>query len=451
MTGCHPSSRSIAGSLACAFALCTLLAGCKSIVGIEDREHDESRDDGGPKGGTGGKSGRGGNGGRGGSGGNGGKSGSRSDGSVPDMDGATDAMVSDGGAGDAGDAMVTPEDPCDLYCTTVLENCKDAYAVYASMQLCKAVCAKLPLGDLSAKDPLGNSVACRLDQARLAEVTAEPWDHCPRASPGGAGICGDNCESYCMLDTVFCPDNDDPECLAKCPGLRDLDDERASFDDSTFDVVAHHDGDFMQCRLVHVSSAAVSPAAHCWHAELTPFPHPDPKITDPNPCADVPSSVPRCKDYCRLNTTVCSGDLAQYDSEKQCVKLCESLDKGTNGDKGSQNTIGCRRNHSYNAMRGGTATHCPHSGPGGHSVCGSNCDSYCTEVAGACSTQFAAKYADKAACMTECTAIPDNGDPYTVAGGKAGSNKFFCRLYHTALAFEDANECASALGGGPCQ
>jgi hypothetical protein len=84
-------------------------------------------------------------------------------------------------------------------------------------------------------------------------------------------------------------------------------------------------------------------------------------------------------------------------------------------------------------------------------VCGTNCESYCTEVASACTAQFPGKYADKAACVADCNLIPDNNAGYTVAAGKAGSNKFFCRLYHTTLAFDDVNECAAALGGGDCQ
>jgi hypothetical protein len=432
--------------LLAALASCGWLTGCKAIVGIEDRKHDEDLDRDGGKGGRGGSDG--GDSGRGGKGGSGGKGG---DGSTTDKDaGMEDAMT----PADGGDAM-TPQDPCDLYCELVEANCRDEYDLYASPQLCQAVCRALPPGDLTMKDPVGNTVACRIDQARLAAITREPSDHCPHAGPGGAGTCGENCESYCMLDEAFCPENFDPACLEKCPALRDLDDERASFDESTFDVVKHHDGDFLQCRLVHVASAALSPVSHCWHSELAPRAHPDPKITEPNPCGDLPPTVPRCKDYCRLNVGVCTGDVAEYESQAQCEKLCEFMDKGTNGDYGGQNTVGCRRNHSYNALLGGVVTHCPHSGPGGHGVCGSNCESYCTQVAGACPTQFATKYEDapdaRAACLAECNAIPGHDDGYTVAGGKAATNPYFCRMLHTSRAAENANECVSALGGGECQ
>ena len=43
------------------------------------------------------------------------------------------------------------------------------------------------------------------------------------------------------------------------------------------------------------------------------------------------------------------------------------------------------------------------------------------------------------------------GAAYSVAAAKSGNNKFFCRVLHTARAFEDANQCPSALGGGDCQ
>lgn len=409
-----------------------LLVGCKSIVGIKDRHFDEDLADSGISG----KAGRGGSGSKPKDGGAG-----HGDGGTSHGDGGTSMMSQ-------GDAMAPP-DACQTYCSTVMKNCTDQYAVYASMQLCMAVCAKLPLGDMSESEPKGNSVACRMEQARLAGVTREPWDHCPRSGPGGSGLCGENCESYCMLDAEFCPDDSDPDCLAKCPALRDLDNERRNFDDSTFDVVVNHDGDYLQCRLVHVSSASVAPAPHCWHAALAPFANAE--TMESNPCADPPMSTPRCQDYCRLNTHICGGDVAQYESEAQCLKLCATFDPGTTGDGGGQNTLGCRKSHSYNALLGGADTHCPHSGPGGHSVCGSNCESYCREVKAVCAEPYATKFADDPACISECEALADHDEPYSIPAGKAKGNKFACRLLNTARSAEAPSSCAAALGGGACQ
>ena len=428
------TKRRAAGALHAACVLCALV-GCKSIVGIKERRFDAKLADSGVQA----------------SSGHGGSTG-RSDGGNPtradtgvdrdDEDATTGSISSDAGP-------KVPLSPCEIYCTTVMKNCTDQYAVYASPQLCMAVCAKLPLGDMGESNPLGNSVACRSEQARLAGVTREPWDHCPRSGPGGSGVCGENCESYCMLDAEFCPDDTDPDCLTKCPALRDLDDEKRNFDDSTFDVVKHHDGDYLQCRLVHVSSASVAPLAHCWHAALAPFTIPD--ASESNPCADPPMSAPRCEDYCRLNTHICDGDFAQYESEAQCLKLCASFDPGTSGEKGGQNTLGCRKAHSYNALLGGADTHCPHSGPGGHSVCGSNCESYCREVKAACAAPYAEKFADDAACISECEGLADHDDPYTIAAGKAKDRQYACRLLNTARAAESTSSCPAALGGGACQ
>ena len=59
--------------------------------------------------------------------------------------------------------------------------------------------------------------------------------------------------------------------------------------------------------------------AHDWHAALAPRPNPDPNVTEPNPCADPPSSTPRCEDYCRLNVGICTGNVTQYESDAQCL------------------------------------------------------------------------------------------------------------------------------------
>jgi hypothetical protein len=269
----------------------------------------------------------------------------------------------------------------------------------------------------------------------LAGRTGEPASHCPAASPGGGDVCGNNCESYCALMGEFCPDDLVDNCEEKCAAL---------YDDGTFDVKKHHDGDYMQCRLVHVSSAAVAPETHCWHSTITPG--------IDSPCADLAGTTPRCADYCRLVTTACQGDRAVYESEAQCLAVCAALDVGDAIHR-VEDTVGCRRYHSYSSLEA-PDPHCSHAGPGGDGHCGkTNCPAYCRLLESVCSTEFAATFGTPADCETACAAIPgsaaDSG--YSVATAGDGGGTLQCRLLYVSRAFTDAAACASAVGGGQCQ
>jgi hypothetical protein len=325
---------------------------------------------------------------------------------------------------------------CEKYCSDVMANCKDQFAVYASNEICLAVCARLPAGDASGK---GNTVACRARNARLAGATGEYGVHCPLAGPGGGSECGPDCDSYCLLFGKVCPDDTLEGCSAECPALSD---------DGTFDVARDEEGDTLACRLVHTSSATLDPATHCWHARLAPTKQGDTL----SPCASPPDQPPSCKDYCRIAMVACSADLAVYDSEAECESVCGALDPGTNGDE-SEDTVGCRKYHAYNAT-GDASLHCPHAGPGGDGHCGTgNCAPYCRIAEAACPTQFAAKFADRTACETACAALPgaagDSGYAVATAAGNAASVQ--CRLLYATRAFADVSACESALGGGSCQ
>ena len=168
----------------------------------------------------------------------------------------TPQPLTSGGAGNAPPSNAA----CQDYCADVMSACQGAVAVYATKDVCLAVCAMLVPGD--ALEPLGNTVACRANEAKLAE--REPDDHCPSAGPGGGARCSSDCAAYCALYPQICPDGDayasDGECLEACSGLTDQ--ER-------FDVVMDHEGDTLECRLVHLSAAALEPDAHCPHASLT--------------------------------------------------------------------------------------------------------------------------------------------------------------------------------------
>jgi hypothetical protein len=137
----------------------------------------------------------------------------------------------------------------------VTRNCSGALAVYTSEEVCLRACAVLPQG--TRGDTSGNSVACRLDHARQIDLIGEAATQCPIAGPGGAGICGENCEGFCEIRRGICEaDLDLSECNEECSALQDL----GGY------TVAVTDGPTVQCRLYHVSAATFGTAVHCPHA-----------------------------------------------------------------------------------------------------------------------------------------------------------------------------------------
>ncbi len=166
-----------------------------------------------------------------------------------------------GAANDGGTASQGANVTCANYCHRVMAACTGENAVYVNDQACLAVCALLEPGD--AQEPRGNTVACRSAQAASAE--REPEAYCAAAGPGGNGACGSDCEAYCALYPQACPSETEEQgtqsCLEACSAL---------VDQPSFDLITDHQGDTLECRLVHLASATLSPAEHCHHARLAP-------------------------------------------------------------------------------------------------------------------------------------------------------------------------------------
>ncbi len=345
-----------------------------------------------------------------------------------------------GGAdGAGGDNMASTE--CSQYCTRVMAACTSDFQVYINEEVCLGICALMDPGE--AIEPVGNTVACRSHQAKLAE--REPQDHCLAAGPGGAGVCGSDCEAYCQLFPLTCPDNiaypTNTACLQACSGLTDQ---------ARFDVLADHEGDTIECRLVHVSSAASTPDPHCGHAPLAPG----------GPwCRGEPADAPTCAEYCSIALAACTGDLAQYEDAAQCEKVCASLEPGTHADR-AEDTVGCRRYHAFSATLA-AETHCSHAGPSGDGHCGDasplpvdgsgNCDAYCSIAEAACPSEFGIAFSKAADCHSQCSLLDEaeRDSKYSVESGLASSG-LHCRLLQAARAFDDPTACPAALGSAPC-
>lgn len=375
---------------------------------------------------------------------------------------------------------------CSQYCGLVADRCQGDNKVYDYPEQCMAVCQHMDPGgpNLGASDNK-NTVTCRLEKLQETEFDARPEENCPKVGPGGDGYCGDDCDSFCALRQKVCTgvpnqtyedDLDLAKCTANCRAVPKL---------ATFDAARDQKGDSLQCRLVHVSEAAVSAqkaATHCLHTQTVP------KSAPTFPCSDDAelSKEDNCSKYCEQVMNACTDGDAVYKDEAECLAVCEVLEPGEPGDT-SQNTVRCRRYHSYNALDEGPDTHCTHAGPTGDGHCGAdNCESYCTILRNACPTQFQTEFpgdtaAGEASCRTKCNPPPPasalkgasansfqtfdrGGTRYTVNAVPPGDN-LLCRTFHavTALAAldkakkadasakEDAVECGAAFGvAAPC-
>lgn len=165
-----------------------------------------------------------------------------------------------------------PSEPelCDKYCSEIMELCTGDLEQYRDMRQCLTVCEMFPRGELTAETN-DNTVACRLryaSKSRYASGT-EHAAYCRQAGPGGDGRCGSNCEGYCtLMEGVCTPEEagiyrfeDNASCMAACAAL-----PVSSVPYSTANVELS-DGDHVQCRIFHVTSAAMLDAEeHCEHA-----------------------------------------------------------------------------------------------------------------------------------------------------------------------------------------
>ena len=163
---------------------------------------------------------------------------------------------------------------------------------------------------------------------------------------------------------------------------------------------------------------------------------PDPDIGDEDGGAPDP-----CESYCDLMIANCP---SAYPARADCRAVCALLPAdGRDGDD-TGNTVQCRADHAADAAAN-PAEHCPAASANGGGVCGSYCEAYCSIVEDSCGDL----YADEAACMAECAALPQDGAWDAVSGDSVQ-----CRTYHGSFpALADAAlHCphAAAAGGDNC-
>jgi hypothetical protein len=167
------------------------------------------------------------------------------------------SLAACGGDDGAGGPDATPAS-CTDYCNEIMTNCSGAEAQYTSMDICLSACAAMPQG--SAGDQTGNSLECRNYHAGAA--LGDPTTHCVHAGPGGAGVCGANCDGFCQIVQASCTGADeayasDVACIEACMDFADTE---------KFDVT-DVSGDTLACRLYHASVATADPDTHCAHTQ----------------------------------------------------------------------------------------------------------------------------------------------------------------------------------------
>jgi len=150
----------------------------------------------------------------------------------------------------------TLENACDDYCTLVMRNCQGGVAQYSDLSTCLATCRTMDEGNGTQRD--GNNISCRTFWAAISE--GEPAS-CVKAGPGGAGVCGTNCESFCASTLFICGDREIPpyqseaDCMTACGNYSMTE----IFDAS--DIA----GNTFACRLYHMTAASTDPDTHCQH------------------------------------------------------------------------------------------------------------------------------------------------------------------------------------------
>jgi hypothetical protein len=159
-----------------------------------------------------------------------------------------------------------------------------------------------------------------------------------------------------------------------------------------------------------------------------------------------------CANYCNVIDTNCTNspteDDTEYLSSAVCSTICPQFESvvteggivDPNEPTPMTNTLNCRIWHA-NAAQGGLAeahTHCPHSGPLGGRMCGSDpCQEFCILDLAFC-TGDASAYDSVGDCLNACE--PDGGYmgyPYNIDPGDpevtdltTSGNTLNCRMYH---------------------
>jgi hypothetical protein len=175
------------------------------------------------------------------------------------------------GCGDSGNNTMSPDmavsmgpdlatggaPTCAAYCAAIQANCTAGNQQYTTMNNCINSCAAIPAG--TSADTSGNTLGCRLYHANAAK--ADPATHCVHAGPGGAGMCGTNCQGYCQIALKYCTGTSQiyanaTDCATVCATFPDT--AKFNVTDTTL-----QNKKATACLLYHVQEASSAPPDHC--------------------------------------------------------------------------------------------------------------------------------------------------------------------------------------------
>lgn len=142
---------------------------------------------------------------------------------------------------------------------------------------------------------------------------------------------------------------------------------------------------------------------------------------------DDGAALQACEDYCGLITDHCQDEVAQYPGTELCESTCANVPQGAAGDE-LGNSVACRTFHAVLAAEG-PEEHCPHAGPAGDGICGSDCESFCSLAASTCGDL--SPFAGSEDCVSQCEAFPNDVE---YSAEVPDGDSYACRLRHLTLA-----------------
>jgi hypothetical protein len=256
----------------------------------------------------------------------------------------------------------------------------------ATLRSCLNSCGEALITDGEFGTTTGNSMACRIEHARLA--VSAPAGHCRAASLEGGGTCTDaRCDVYCEAMVANCTGfyPDDESCLRACEAFPLATPGPAVEGSNT-----------LECRVARAREAADDSTA-CPGAEPS----------GGGVCGDP------CDAYCDQIAAHCDTHPV-YADRTTCQETCGLLrrDEEAGVLTGERNTVECRLYHATYPAAFDPATHCPHTGVYHAAHCGPVCETYCDLMGSHCPYTYALDAAgtqDATACRTDCESLVMSG------------------------------------------